>query len=146
MSRFAVGALSASAGSTTLPIMSLYSATTVAPRVREIGIYNTTSTAVNLKLVRLSTAGTKGSSLTVAALSSADPETVVTTAFNTHTVAPTVVDLGYRCTLGAAAGSGQIWTFDDWELVLASSATGGLGIIVESGTGQICECYFSWTE
>lgn len=146
MSRFAVGALSTGAGSTTLPVGSLYSATTVMPRIREVGVYNTTATACAVKLARLSTAGTKGSGLTVAALSAADPATVASTGFQTHTVAPTATDLGYRAQLGAAVGSGQIWTFDDWELTLAASATAGLGILVESGTGQVLEWYISWIE
>lgn len=146
MSRFNAGGLT-SAGSTTLPLISVYGATTVTPRIREIGVFNTSTTAVAIKLVRLTTLGTAGSALTRAALNAVDPSTAVTTAFNTHTVAPTLgADLGYRAVIGAAAGAGIIWTFDDWDLTIASVANAGIGVIVENGTGQACQAYFKWTE
>lgn len=145
MSRYAAGGLT-SAGSTTLPILSLYGAATIILRVREIGVFNTASTAVNLKLVRLSTAGTKGTALTNATLNALDPSTAVGAAANTHTVAPTATDLGYRTVLGAAPGSGVVWTWDDFELTVPAVANAGIGIIVESGSGQICEAYIKWTE
>jgi hypothetical protein len=64
MGLYVVGARAAGAGSATLPVGSLYSAAGVNPRVREIGVTNTTSTAVAVALCRLSTTGTKGSALT----------------------------------------------------------------------------------
>lgn len=146
MSRFGVGTLTG-AGSTTLPIISLVGGTTVVARVREIGVFNTSSTAVALKLCRLTTAGTPGSALTRSILNAVDPTAAVATAFGTYTsTGPTLVDLGYRTVLGAAPGSGTIWTFDDWELTVAAVASQGVGIVVENGTGQACQAYIKWTE
>lgn len=146
MSRFAAGVLTG-AGSTTLPLISLYGGTGIIPRVREIGVFNTSSTAVALKLVRLSTTGTQGTNLVESALNAIDPSAAVATAWGTHTVAPTIsFDLGYRTILGASPGSGMVWTFDDFEFTIDKVANQGVGIIVENGTGQICQAYIKWTE
>jgi hypothetical protein len=75
MSGFVAGGLS-TAGSTTLPVFALVGSASVRARVKEIGVFNTTSTAV---------------------------------------APPTTTDAGFRVQLGAAVGSGFVWTFDDWE-------------------------------
>lgn len=146
MSRFAVGSIATGAGSTTLPFGSLYSGTGITPRIREIGIFNTTATACNVKLVRITTAGTKGAGITPAILNAVDPAAAVMTAFQAHSVAPTFTDLGYRAPIGAAIGAGVIWTFDDWELTLAASATAGLGLVGDGATPQILDWYAKWIE
>jgi hypothetical protein len=134
------------AGSTTLPIISLYSIAGVSPSIRECGLTNTTATAVALKLVYLTTAGTQGAGLTetkyrdgAAAASS--------TGFTTHTVAPTLGnDLGYRASLGAAVGAGVIWTFGDQGITPPVGTANGLGVIVENGTGQAIQAYIVFDE
>jgi len=111
VARFSAGGLT-TAGSTTLPIAALVGATTVRPHIYEIGIFNTTATAVALKLVRMTTAGTPGATLTSADVS--DPESsAVSLALlkNTYSVTATMTDLGFRCQLGAAIGSGFVFTF-----------------------------------
>jgi hypothetical protein len=145
MADFSAGGLT-SAGSTTLPIISLYSTAAVLPRIREIGIYNTsTTTAVALKLVRLTTTGTQGANLVEAPMNPANPEAAVATAWGTHTVAPTLGnDMGFRCVLGAL--SGVIWTWEDYVFTVTAAANAGVGVIVENGTGQACQAYFRWTE
>jgi hypothetical protein len=148
MARFAAGCLT-SAGSTTLPIISLYGSASVTPRIREIGVFNTTATAVALKLVRLTTTGTQGTGLTEAPLNpEVPPTTAVAAAFNTHSsTGPTLGnDLGYRGVLGAAVGSGLIWTFGDQGLTVTVAANAGIGVIVENGTGQACQAYIVWDE
>lgn len=144
MPRYVAGVLS-TAGSTTLPLAALVGNGTVTCHVREIGVFNTTTTAVNLKLCRLSTAGTPGSNATTGQY---DPNSGAATGIvkGTYTVAPTITDLGYRATLGAAAGSGTIWTFGDIGLIIANVANAGIGVVVESGSGQACEVYFTWDE
>jgi hypothetical protein len=145
MARYSAGAKT-SAGSTTLPLISLYSAAAVGAKIREIGVFNTTSTAVDVKLARLTTAGTPGTGLTEAKYDP-DSTTASCTAVNTHTVGPTVGDdLGYRASLGAAVGSGVIWTFGDAGLRVPVGTGNGIGIIVENGTGQACQAYITWDE
>lgn len=143
MSQYAAGVLT-SAGSTTLPIISLYGSASVKPRILEIGLFNAGAATVALKLVRLTTTGTQGTALTAAPLIS-DDVAAVASARTTHTVAPTLGnDLGYRTSL--AVGGGVIWTWADLELTLPVTANAGIGVIVENGTGQVCQAYIKWRE
>lgn len=139
-------ARSSGAGSTTLPIGSLYAAAAVNFRLREVVVWNTTTTAVALKIVRLSTTGTQGTALTEVGhdSSSVAPSCA---AFNTHSVLPTLAGDIYPITLGAAIGSGAIITFGGDVGVNVNVGTGnGIGIIVATGTGQICDFGFVWEE
>jgi hypothetical protein len=145
MARFVAGGLT-TAGSTTLPLFALVGGTTVVARIREIGVFNTTTTPVALKIVRLTTAGTPGATLAAQA-SGIDPNAAVATLKNTYSgTAPTLVDLGFRCVLGAAIGSGFVWTFDDWDLTTLLAASSGVGVVVENGTGQALQAYVKWYE
>lgn len=146
MARHSVGALSAGAGSTTLPIGSIYSAAAASGALRECGVFNTTATAVALKLVRLTSAGTQGAALTETVHDPDRPAPQVA-GFNTHSGAPTLGgDLGYRTVLGAAVGSGIVWTFGDTGIRIPVGTANGIGLIVENGTGQVCQFYFVWDE
>jgi hypothetical protein len=141
-----VAGVLSSAGSTTLPLAALVGNASVACHVREIGMFNTTTTAVNLKLCRISTAGTPGSSATSAQYDPAAAASTGTVKGTYSSTAPTTTDLGYRTSLGAAIGSGTIWTFGDIGLTIAASSNAAVGVLVESGSGQACEIYFVWDE
>jgi hypothetical protein len=146
MARYTVSAVT-TAGSTTLPVISLYGGTTVRPRIREIHLFNTTATAVFLKVVRVSTTGTVGTALTEMSMVSEDPAAIAT-AFNTHSVAPTITtgDL-WRGSLGAAIGSGVILTFPDpGGLVIPPTANAGIAVVVSTGTGQAVDATIIWDE
>lgn len=147
MGRFSAGTRTG-AGSTTLPIISLYSGgASNSPKIREISVTNTTTTALAIKLIRLTTAGTQGAGLTETAHSAVNAAAVAT-AFTTHTVAPTLGgDLGYNATLGAAAGSGVIWTFGGEDGLQIPAGTGnGVGVLIATGTGQVCDASITWEE
>jgi hypothetical protein len=145
MARFSAGGLTG-AGSTTLPLVALVGTAGVHARVREIGVFNTTATAVALKLVRLTTAGTPGSTFT-SQNGSVDPTASIALLKGTYTsTGPTLVDMGYRCVLGAAVGSGFVWTFEDFDLTTLIAANAGIGIVVENGTGQALQTYWKWLE
>lgn len=145
MARYSTG-VKTGAGSTTLPLISLYAIAAVGGTIREIGIFNTTASACDMKLVRLTTAGTQGAGQT-AAKYNPDSANASCTPFTTHTVAPTLGnDLGYRTSLGAAIGSGVIWTFGDIGLRLPVGTANGIGVIVENGTGQALQAYIIWDE
>ena len=146
MAIFVAGGLS-TAGSTTLPVFALVGSASVQARVLEIGVFNTTSTAVALKLCRLTTAGTPGAAATIDKMNPQDPEAAVAALRNTYSsTAPTTSDLGYRCVLGAAVGSGFVWTFADYDLVTLVAANAGIGCLVENGTGQALQFYVKWRE
>lgn len=145
MARYSAGVLTG-AGSTTLPIISIYAAAASSGTIREIGVFNTTATAVDIKLTRLTTTGTQGAGQTEAAHDDNSP-TASMTVFTTHTGAPTLGDdLGYRASLGAAIGSGVIWTFGGTGLRIPEGTANGVGVIVENGTGQACQAYIVWDE
>ncbi len=150
MPRFGAGTLTG-AGSTTLPLMSLYSAASSVGALREVGVFNTTAVAVAVKLVRLDTKGTQGAGLVEARHNPKRPAALCT-AFTTHTVNPALGDdLGYRAQLGAAIGSGLVWSFGEDGLVIgpedaAEQDIFGIGLIIATGTGQACEAYFVWDE
>ena len=146
MARYMTGGLSAGAGSTTLPLMSVYSAASVAGTFREVGVFNPTATGVAVKLVRLSTTGTQGAGLAAPSKYNPDSAAASMAGFQTHTVAPTTSDLGYRTQLGAAIGSGVIWTFGDLGIRIPVATTSGIGVMIENGTGQVCQIYFIWDE
>jgi len=143
MARFSAAWRTAGAGSTTLPIASLYATAAKRPKLLEVGVFNSTTTAVAFALRRFSTTGTQGSTIT--AYEDDSSQAAVATAKDTHTVTPTITAGNIRVvSLGAAIGSGMIWTFGGLEI---PNTTGdGIGLIVLTGTGQICDVSFTWSE
>lgn len=143
MARYAISGRTSGAGSTTLPSVSLYATATVAPKVVEVGVFQTTSTAVALRLVKLSSTGTQGAGLTEVADGIGVPAASCT-AFDAHSVAPTIASEHRRTVLAAAPGAATIWTFDD--LTVPVGTGNGIGIITSTGTGQVFDYYIVWEE
>jgi hypothetical protein len=145
MARFAAG-FRTGAGSTTLPIASLYSPANNQLVIYEIGVFNTTATALAVAVQRLTTTGTQGAGQTEIGID----DTIATalgTSFTTHTVAPTITAGFIRnATLGAAVGSGVIWTFSERGLRIPQGVANGVGITIPTGTGQVCDVYLEWSE
>jgi hypothetical protein len=101
---------------------------------------------VQLKLVRLTSAGTQGAGLTEAK-HNPDSAAASCTGFTTHSANPGLGDdLGYRWALGAAIGAGLIETFGDTGLRISVGTANGIGVIVETGTGQSIDAYLVWDE
>ena len=150
MARFSSGDLTG-AGTSLQPMLSIYSPAATVGTLREVGCFNTTATAVAIFLTRLTATGTQGVGLVEARHNPKKPPALCTV-FTTHTADATLGDdLGYRAVLGAAVGSGIIWTFGDDGIQIgeadAVEAVGnGIGIILENGTGQACQAYFVWDE
>jgi hypothetical protein len=133
------------AGSTTLPLAALVGSTSGRVMITEIGVYNTTATAVDVALCRLSTAGTPGSSATTMVETEGSPAATAILKGTYSSTAPTSVVAGKRAQLGAAVGSGVIWTFPD-GLEIPATANAAVGVIVGTGTGQACVVSVSWRE
>ena len=51
-----------------------------------------------------------------------------------------------QTTLGAAVGSGWVWTFGDEGLQIPEGTANGIGIYIPTGTGQILDYYIFWDE
>ncbi len=148
MPRFAAGAKTG-AGSTILPLISIFSSTTNQVSIREIGVFNTTVTAFDIRLCRtVNGPGTVGAALTKTPLDNplAVPGALVFTTQTAGTV--TLVDAGYRASIGAAIGAGVIWTFgaEGVELAAAAGTVNGAMVVIENGTGQAAQAYVVWDE
>lgn len=146
MTTFESGGLTG-AGSTTLPLFALVGGTGVRPRILEMAVFNTTSTAVALRMVRLSTAGTPGSTFSSDKLDPGDVETQVALLKGTYTsTGPTIASMGTPIVLGAAIGSAFVRTWEDNEFRIPAIANAGFGLVVDNGTGQALQVYMKWRE
>lgn len=124
---------------------SLYSTAALRPHIREIGVFNTTAVACAVAIARATATGTQGAGLTEVC-SSDDSAVIVATAFNTHTADATVGGSIMQASLGAAIGSGIIWTWAPGEFILDNATTAGCVIVCPTGTGQHLDFYISWDE
>src|SRR6266545_508867 len=125
----------AGAGSTTLPIGSLFATAACRPVVWEIAVFNTTAVAVAIALRRVTAVGTAGAAIPKI-YEDDELQTSLATPFDTHTVTPTFVSGNLRvASLGAAVGSGVIWTpsgSKGWPIPAAT--TNGIVIVPLVGT------------
>lgn len=146
MARFAGGFRTAGAGSTTLPIASLFAPAAANPLIYEVGVFNTTATAVAIALRRATALGTPGTGREELFIDD-ENATATATLVDTHTVAPTLTAGAVRVgSLGAAIGSGVIWTFGERGLRVPAGTGNGVCIVPLTGTGQICDVYVEWAE
>lgn len=132
-----------SAVPTTVRGPSVYATTVVKPRIKEIHVFNTTATACAVGVARASATGTQGAALTEVCEDD-DSHAIIATGFNTHTADATVGGTIRQASLGAAVGSGVIFTFED--LVLDNATTAGIVIICPTGTGQHLDFAIVWDE
>jgi hypothetical protein len=146
MARFSIAGRSSAAATSTLPAVSLYGSASGGGVIREIGIFNTTTTAFAISLRRFTATGTQGAGLTEIPWE-VDVPAPQCTGFDAHSVTPTITAGVFRqATLGAAAGSGVIWTFGDKGLVIKLGTANGYGLLCPTGTGQIFDYYVDWDE
>lgn len=148
MPRYAISGRTTNAPTSTLPGASLYAAASVRAKLRLIELYNTTAVQCEVAINRLSTAGTQGAGLTEAKLGDTNVPASSSTGFQSHTgTPPTLGDELKRATLGAAAGAGVIWVFDDDEgLLLPAGTANGIGILCPTGTGQVLAFNIEYVE
>jgi hypothetical protein len=124
----------------------LFGGASGAGKIREIGIFNTTSTAFVATLRRFTATGTQGAALTEIGY---EPDTPASQCqgFDAHSVTPTITAGVFRqVVLGAAVGSGVIWTFGDTGLIIKLGTANGYGILCPTGTGQIFDYWIDWDE
>jgi hypothetical protein len=147
MARFVIAGRSTVAGATALrPLVTLYATTGVRPRVREVGITNTTANAVCVAVSRITGAGTPGAALAEITLADTT-QAAIATGVAGHTADVTTAVPVRQTTLGAAAGSGVIFTFGgEVGLVIPNTTTDGVSITVPTGTGQIVDYWIEWEE
>jgi hypothetical protein len=124
---------------------SVYATAAIRPQIREIGVFNTTTTAAAVGIARATATGTQGAALTEVCESD-DSRTVIATGFNTHTIDATVGACIKQASLGAAIGSGVIWTWAPGEFIIDNATTAGVVIVCPTGTGQHLDFWIAWDE
>ncbi len=147
MARFSAGARATGAGSTTLPTQALYATANGRPILREVMMANTTATACVYELVTFNTAGTPGAGLTEGkwADQSGAPDSVAFQAFTS--TAPTIDQrLGILFPLAGLIGSAIIRTMPGDGIRVPTGTANGIGLIVHTGTGQLCDIDWTWEE
>jgi len=132
-------------GTSARAMMSLFAVAGSGARLREVGVFNTTATALAIALARFTNATGVGAGQTEGEYDENAPPPL-STIFAGHTADGAVGQVFRQASLGAAIGSGLIWTFGDSGLVITLGTANGIGIIVPTGTGQFCDLYFDWDE
>lgn len=145
MARFSIAGRSTVAGTSARAIASLFAIASRTMKLREVGVFNTTSTALAVALVRFTNATGVGTGLTEVAYDEAG-HAPNGTGFAGHTADGAVGSAIRQASLPAAVGGGVIWTFGDTGLIVAAGTANGIGIICPTGTGQILDYYFDWDE
>jgi hypothetical protein len=146
MPRHSAAILTTGAGTTARPMASIYSAAAAGFALRYCAVWNTTATEVDVGLRSLTAATNQGAAETEMAWD-ANRVAPQCTTHNLHSGDGTLATGFYKRTmLGAAKGSGVIWVFGDSGIVVPEGVANGLGVILASGTGQICIIEFEWDE
>ena len=146
MARYSIGGRATVVGTNVRAIASIYNTAAGSFRIREVGVSNTTAVAVCVGMIRFSAATNVGTGLTEVQYDPADFPPLCTV-FAGHTgdgttAGGTIVQVS----LGAAVGSGWVWTFGDMGLRAAVGTANGVGIYIPTGTGQLLDFYYIWDE
>lgn len=144
MARHSIAGRSTVVGTSLRAMASVYATAAVGGKIREVGVFNTTTTALAVGLIRFTNATGVGAGLTEADYDAASP--AICTGFAGHTADGAVGQVFRQASLGAAIGSGIIWTFGESGLSIAVGTANGIGIHCPTGTGQICDYYIDWDE
>ena len=143
--RYTFGMRGTVVGTSARAMMSLFAPAGSGGALREVGVFNTTTTALAIALARFTNATGVGAGQTEGEYQE-DGQPPLCTIFAGHTADGAVGQVLRQATLGAAAGAGVIWTFGDSGVVIQPGTANGLGILVPTGTGQICDLYMDWDE
>ncbi len=112
--------------------------------VVEVQAFNTTAVACAISLGIATAAGTQGTGLTE--VNEEDQtHTILGTGFQTHTANATLTNTRHA-SLGAAVGSGIIWTFGGRGLMIPEGTANGVVITCHTGTGQHLDFGIVWDE
>jgi len=145
MARYSFGMRGSVAGTSARAMMSLFSVAAGGCQLVEVHVYNTTSTALAIALARFTAATNVGAGQTEGEYDT-DGQVPLCTIFAGHSGDGTVGQILMQASLGAAVGSGVIWTFGNGGIRIPSGTANGIGIIVPTGTGQICDLTYVWDE
>lgn len=115
--------------------------------LKEVGVFNTTTTAFACCLRRITTAGTPGTGQTEGPHNTLADDANDLAVFDLYTsTGPTLGAILRVAAIGAAVGAGVIWTFGGDGLLVPAGTANGIAIMPHTGTGQIADVYFDWQE
>jgi hypothetical protein len=145
MPRCSYGMRGTVVGTSARAMMSIFATASGGFKLVEVGVFNTTTTAVTIALARFTAATNVGTGQTEGEYDT-DAVPPLATVFAGHTGDGTVGQILRQATLGAAAGAGVIWTFGNGGIVVPSGTANGIGVLIPTGTGQICDIEYTWDE
>lgn len=145
MARYSFGMRSTVVGTAARAMMSIFATASGNFKLVEVGVYNTTTTALAIALARFTAATNVGAGQTEGEYDN-DAVPPLATVFAGHAGDGAVGQILRQATLGAAAGAGVIWTFGNGGIVVPSGTANGIGVITPTGTGQLCDIEFTWDE
>lgn len=112
--------------------------------VKEIGVFNTTTTAVAVGVLLCTATGTQAGALTeVIEDDQSNGNAPAETAFTSQSTDSTGTIIR-QASLGAAIGSGLIWTWGDRELLIDEGTGNGVIITCPTGTAQHLDFWIKW--
>jgi len=110
----------------------------------EVGIFNTSASAVAMGLTRITACGTVSTSEAFQSLDLTGNPTLQTVLDETWSVNPTTSNTPPLWRAFLAGNSGAIWTFAPDQMLLSNTAS--LALVNMTGTGQILDVYFKVAE
>jgi len=115
-------------------------------RLIEVGVFNTTANAVAVGLAVCTATGTQAGTLTEYVEDDPSAAAAAEGAFTSQSSDSTVAATIRQASLGAAIGSGIIWTFGDTGLLIPEGTANGVIINCPTGTAQHLDFYLVWTK
>jgi hypothetical protein len=114
-------------------------------RVREIGVFNTTTTAFCVGVGVATALGTVAGALTE--YCEDDPgHTVLGIGNTSHSADATIASVVRQASVGAAIGAGVVFTFGDNGLYRPEGTGNGVVLTCPTGTAQFFDFYFVFDE
>jgi hypothetical protein len=114
--------------------------------IREVGVFNTSSSAVAVALCACTATGTQVGALTEYQTDDPSAPAPSETAFTSMSSAATVSGTIAQITLAAAVGSGMVFTFEEKEWEIPEGIANGMIISCPTGTAQHLDFYIKWAK
>lgn len=114
-------------------------------RLREVGVFNTTTTAFTVGVGVATALGTVAGALTE--FCEDDPgHTVLAIGNTSHSADATIAAVVRQASVGAAIGAGVVFTFGENGLYRPEGTGNGVVLTCPTGTAQFFDFYFLWDE
>jgi hypothetical protein len=114
--------------------------------IREVGIFNTTTTAFAAGIAVCTATGTQVGGLTEYSISDPSRPASAATAFTSQSGDSTVAGTIRQASVGAAIGAGVIFTFGELGVLILEGTGNGIIINCPTGTAQHFDFYIDWDE